>query len=446
MPRLLSNRTPYNYPSEQSKSSELYKRALDVMPGGNTRTTVYMAPFPIYAARGEGCYIYDVDGCERIDFINNYTSMIHGHCHPEISAAAKAQLDLGTCFALPTESEISLAALLCDRIESADTLRFTNSGTEAVMMAIKAARAFTLRAKIAKAEGAYHGSYDYVEVSEDSSPDNWGDTEPNSIPYCAGTPAGAIDDVVVYPFNDVALTEAILRRHAKDLAAIIVDPLPPRAGLPAAKPEFLAMLRKICDENDIVLISDEVISFRVGYRGAQGEFGFNADLTALGKIIGGGFPVGAVAGRSDIMSVFDPSRGKPRLPHGGTFNANPMTMVAGLKAMQLMTPQEFSRINTLGHDARDRLNAIFEDAKFPASVVGHGSLLRLHMTREPVTNYRSSHQNPEQRERLARLYRFLLNHGIFMGPSGLIAISTPMNTSNIDELTKTMQLAVSSIG
>jgi glutamate-1-semialdehyde 2,1-aminomutase len=446
MSELLTNRTPYNYPDQQSKSAELYRLACEVMPGGNTRTTVYMSPYPLYAERGAGCYIYDADGCERIDFINNYTSTIHGHCHSEIIAAVRTQLELGTCFALPTEAEIRLATLLCERIESAETIRFANSGTEAVMMAIKAARAFTLRPKIAKAEGAYHGSYDYVEVSEDSGPQNWGDLEPNKVPYCAGTPAGAIDDVVVFPFNNVTLAETILRRHAKELAAILIDPLPPRAGLSPARPEFLAMLRRVADETGIVLISDEVISFRVGYHGAQGEFGFRADLTALGKIVGGGFPVGAVAGRRDIMSVFDPSEGKPRLPHGGTFNANPITMVAGLKAMQLMTPEAFACINKLGNYARDRLGSLFRDQNVSASVSGYGSLLRIHPSREAIADYRSAYQKPQQRVWMAELNRFLLNHGIFIGPTGLIAISTPMKIAHIDDLVNVVREAIPTLG
>lgn len=442
MPDLLTNQPPHLFPSDQSRSAALYRRAVDVMPGGNTRTTVYMSPYPIYAQRGAGCYIYDVDGTERIDFINNYTSLIHGHAHPEIVRVAREQLENGTCFAMPTEAEIPLAALLCERIASAEKVRFTNSGTEAVMMAIKAARAYTLRPKIAKAEGAYHGSYDYVEVSEDSTPDNWGDLEPNNIPYCAGTPSGALDDVVVFPFNNVALAEKILRRNATSLAAIIIDPLPPRAGLCPANADFLAMLRRVADEFDIVLISDEVISFRVGYHGAQGAFDFKADLTALGKIIGGGFPVGAIAGRSEIMAVFDPSGGKPRLPHGGTFNANPMTMASGHKAMELMTRDAFDRINRLGDEAREKLNDLFRSADFPASVTGRGSLLRIHMSREMVTDYRSGYQTAEQRARLSRLHLFLINQNIFIGPSGFVAVSTPMVSSHIGELVTAVRDAI----
>jgi glutamate-1-semialdehyde 2,1-aminomutase len=213
-----------------------------------------------------------------------------------------------------------------------------------------------------------------------------------------------------------------------------------------ASAEYLGTLRRIADDFDIVLISDEVISFRVGYHGAQGEFGFRADLTAMGKIIGGGFPVGAVGGRSDIMSVFDPTSGRPRLPHGGTFNANPMTMVAGLKAMELMTREAFDRINRLGNDAREQINSIFRQAKFQASATGMGSLLRIHLSPHPVKDYRSAYQTVEERAALSRLHKFLLNHGVFIGPAGLIAISTPMTAANLTELVDAVRDGVQEAG
>lgn len=445
MPDLMTNQSSKTYPDDGSVSASLFAQARKVLPGGNTRTTVFMAPYPIYAVRGAGCYIYDADGVERIDFINNYTSLIHGHAHPEIVRVAREQLEKGACFALPTESEITLASLLCDRIASAEKVRFTNSGSEALMMAIKAARAFTSRPKIAKVEGAYHGSYDFVEVSEDPTPDNWGEPVPANIPYCAGTPDSVLNEVIVIPFNDARKAEEILRPHARELAAIIVDPLPPRAGLIPASPEFLSTLRRIADEFEIVLISDEVISFRVDYNGAQKAFGFKADLTTLGKIIGGGFPVGAIVGRTDVMSVFDPTQGKPKTPHGGTFNANPMTMMAGLKAMELMTRDAYEQLNQLGDKARHDINGLFRKAGFPAQATGRGSLLRLHMTDAQLTDYRSAYPSTKARNALAQLHRFLLNHGILIGPSGLIALSTAMRQSHVDELCSAIRSGIQDI-
>ena len=322
-----------------SKSAALFAQAQGVMPGGNTRTTVYMAPYPPYAASGDGCWITDVEGDRRLDCLNNYTALIHGHAHAAIVEAATRRLALGSSFPLPTPEEVELATLLCERLPSAERVRFTNSGSEAVMMAIKGARAWTGRPKIAKFEGAYHGSYDYAEVSLGSTPENWGAlAAPASTAYSRGVPPAVLEDVVVLPFNHAELAVARIEREAKHLAAVVVDPIPNRVGLIPAQRDFLRALRDVTAAHGIALIFDEVISFRVGYQGAQGVFGVTPDLTTLGKIIGGGFPVGAVAGRADVMAVFDPTGGKPAAPHGGTFNANPVTMAAGLAGMRLLTP------------------------------------------------------------------------------------------------------------
>jgi len=251
------------------QSKEIYDVALNYLPGGNTRTTVYMKPHPIYASHGDGCRVWDVDGNAYIDCINNFTSNIHGYNCEEVNAAVEKQLKLGTCFGMPTETELKLAQLIVERVESIDHIRFTNSGTEAVMMALKAARAYTKKPKIAKVEGAYHGSYDYAEVSLDSGPKNWGDTTPVSTAYAVGTPQTVLDDVVVLPFNDLKKTEEILRQNANELAGVLIDPVPNRAGLIPASQEYIELLRKLTSELGMLLIFDEVISFRLGFNGAQ---------------------------------------------------------------------------------------------------------------------------------------------------------------------------------
>lgn len=418
----------------QSRSAELFERAKRVMPGGNTRTTVFRSPHPAYARSGRGCRVTDVDGVERIDFINNYTSLIHGHAHPRIVEAVTKQLQEGTAFAFPTESEIELAELLCARQPAFERIRFTNSGTEAVMTAIKAARAYTGRPKIAKCEGAYHGAYDYVEVSLDPSPDTWGDDVPRPVPYARGTPEGVLKDTVVIPFNDGEAAERIVSAHGDELAAIIVDPLPNRAGLMPARPEFLAALRRVADRVGALIIADEVISFRLGPGGTRDVFPIEAELTTLAKIIGGGFPVGAVAGRADVMAVFDPTGGKPLLPHSGTFNANPVTMVAGKVAMDMMTPDEYERLNRLGARARQGMNEAFRIAGVPGQVTGEGSLFRIHVTDRELRDYRSTYATPEERRRMDALYRGLFHRGIVVGTNGLGALSTPMGEQEIDQL------------
>src|SRR4051812_43397291 len=324
------------YPDPQSASRAMYDRALASLPGGNTRTTVFMKPYPIYAARGEGCRVWDLDGNEYIDCINNFTSLIHGHAHPALVEAARRQLTLGSAFGLPTESEIDLAELLASRLAAVDQVRFCNSGTEAVMMALKAARAFTGRPKIAKCEGAYHGSYDYAEVSLDPTPEAWGGNAPVSVAYARGTPDNVLADVIIIPFNDAEAAVSLIREHGSELAAVLVDPMPNRAGLAPADKSYLEALRSITRDIGALLIFDEVITFRLGYRGAQGLWEIDPDLTTLGKIIGGGFPVGAVAGRKEFMAGFDPKHGQPAPPPGGALFPQPHTMRPGRGGVELL--------------------------------------------------------------------------------------------------------------
>ncbi|MDD9906420.1 MAG: aspartate aminotransferase family protein [Rhodospirillaceae bacterium] len=432
--------------STAARSTALFDRACHVMPGGNTRTSVWHSPHPPYAASGAGCRLTDVDGNIYLDFLNNYTSMIHGHANPVVAEAVRKQLEIGTCFAMPTESEIELAELLCDRAPGFEQIRFTNSGSEAVMMALKAARAHTGKPKIAKCEGAYHGSYDFAEVSLDSAPESWGNADPNSVAYSAGTPRSVLDEVIIIPFNRPEESEKILAAHADELACVLVDPMPNRAGLMPATTEYLEMLRRFTTANDMLLVFDEVISFRLGHGGAQGEFGVTPDLTSLAKIIGGGFPIGAVAGAAEVMKVFDPRQGKPLAPHGGTFNANPISMVAGKAAMELLTPEEFERINGLGARARDGVAKAFADAGVDGQVTGAGSLLRIHMTNVPLVDYRSARATAAQSAALASVVDYMHANGVLLAETGLCAISTAMGEAEIDEFIDIFTAALTSTG
>lgn len=423
-----------NYPDDAPASKRIYERAKHVLPGGNTRTTVYMKPFPLYAVRGKGCRVWDADGAERIDCINNFTAMIHGYCHPQVDAAVKDQLALGTCFGMPTESEIELAEILCERLAGVDQVRFSNSGTEAVMMALKAARAFTGREKIAKVEGAYHGSYDYAEVSLDSGPSNWGESVPASTAYAKGTPDGVLNDVVVLPFNNVELTERILREHAGQLAAVLVDPMPNRAGLVPATAEYMESLARVTKETGTLLIFDEVITLRLGYHGAQGIWGIKPDLTTLGKIIGGGYPIGAVGGRAEVMAVFDPSSGKPSLPHGGTFSANPISMRAGIESLRLLDRAAFARLEAMGNRVRQGIDAAFERLGIPGRTTGLGSLLKVHFTSSAVVDYRTAYLSPAASKLLATFNLGLLNRGVLSASYGLMALSTSMTDDDIEQV------------
>jgi glutamate-1-semialdehyde 2,1-aminomutase len=412
-------------------SATLNERAKRVMPGGNSRTTVFHAPYPPYAAHAQGAVIVDADGQARYDFLNNYTSLIHGHADPDINAAVIAQLPHGAAFAMPTELEVRLAELLVERVPSVERVRFTNSGSEAVMMAVKAARAYTGRPKILKFEGCYHGSYDFVEVSMSTPQSSWEMPDPVAVPYSVGTPQAVLDSVIVSRYNDLATTERLVERHKDDLAAVIFDLMPMRAGLVPATDAFLTGLREMTAAHGIVLICDEVISLRGAWGGTQSLRGITPDLTTMGKIIGGGFPVGAVGGSAEVMSVFDPTQGYPKAPHGGTFNANPITMVAGYAAMQKMTPEEYSRLDRLGTMLREGIAEAMDGARIPGQVTGAGSLFTIHLHDRPIREYRDSVPTPEEHARVAALHQGLMARGIITAPALMGCLSTPMGEAEV---------------
>ncbi|HEX2591683.1 MAG TPA: aspartate aminotransferase family protein [Rhizomicrobium sp.] len=434
------------YPDTKSKSAALYERAVRVSPGGNSRTTVYFPPYPVYAAKALGSRVWDVDGVERLDFINNYSSLIHGHNHPKIVEAIIAQAQRLLSISLPTEEEVQLAEIVTARLPGVEQIRFCNSGTEGVMMALKAARAYTGRSKIAKVEGAYHGSGDTASVSVNPSPDKWGDpTEPASV-IGGGSGQGAGVDVVILPMNDVENGRKIIRKHASELAGVIIDPLVKNLGYVPASAAFVKMLREECHAAGAMLIFDEVYSMRLGFNGAQGALGVNPDLTAMGKIIGGGLPVGAVGGRADIMTtVFDP-RAHAKVSHGGTFNANPMTMAAGVAAMKLFDKPAFDRLTALGDRLRAGLREAIKIAKVPGNVGGATSMVSLfHVDANPGT-YRdvvqSRRSNAQAGVRAEKFFQYMLNHGVLMGAPGFFVLSTAITEDEVDHVIETSLAAL----
>jgi glutamate-1-semialdehyde 2,1-aminomutase len=425
--------TPPRRHNSMAASAALYERALAIMPGGSTRATLYSPPFPPYATRGQGSRVFDEDGQEYLDLVNNFFSQVHGHAHPEIVAAVQSQAALGLSFALPTASEVVLAEEICARSEVLENIRFCNSGTEAVMIAIKAARAFTGRARIAKFEGAYHGAYDHVEVSLDSNPSNWGSaTAPASIAYAAGTPPRVLEETVVLPFDDPAACEALIDGHAADLACVLMDPMPSSVGMIEAPPDLLRLLRDATARHGVVLICDEIVNFRLGWGGAHSRYNFTPDLVTLGKVIGGGQPIGAIAGRRELMAVFDVRQGRPRLSHGGTFTANPLTMAAGLASMRLLTQDALARLNAMGARLRHGLAAQFARSGVPMQVTGAGSLFRVHPIDRPVTGYRSAYTTAAEKARLNALRQHLQAHGVLVTKNISGALSTVMTDADID--------------
>ncbi|MEZ5274661.1 MAG: aspartate aminotransferase family protein [Ilumatobacteraceae bacterium] len=424
-----------NYPDSSSTTAALFERGRRVMPGGNSRVGVMFEPYPIYAAHGQGCRVTDVDGVERIDFVNNWSSLIHGHGNPAVLAALAAQAQRLLAVGMPTEVEIELAELLTARVPGVEQIRFSNSGSEGVLMALRAAKAFTGRPKIAKAEGAYHGNADAIEVSVAPSPKQWGAADqPSTVAATEGITAGVLQDSIVLPFNDVASTRQIIEAHAHELAAVVLDPVVSRMGFVQATPEYLRMVRDVTAQHGILLIFDEVFSFRMGYHGAQGEVGVTPDLTALGKIIGGGLPVGATGGRADVMAVFDQTKKPLRVEHGGTYNANPMTMAAGLACMRQMTPEAYAHLDALGERTREGLRAALRDTGLTGAVHGCASMVALIFNDTPFASYRELPLRRQEAEMIYALHRYLLNHGVTIIPHGMMLLSTAMTEDDIDEM------------
>jgi len=400
-------------------------------------------PHPCYFAYGAGCRITDVDDVERLDAMNNFTALIHGHAFPPVVEAVRRQVGRGTAFVGPTPEEVTLAELLVARVPGLERIRFGNSGTEAVMMAIKAARAYTGRDRIAKFEGAYHGYYDDVQVSFNSRAPDWGsDDAPASLPSSGGLPKHRVQETVVLPWNDRDATERLITAHRRELAAVIVDPLANRMGFIPPAEGFLAFLRALTRAYGILLIFDEVISFRVGHGGAQGRYGGEPDLTAFGKIIGGGFPVGATGGTAKVMEVFDPGTSGSRIASGGTFSANPVTMVAGLAAMTALDEVTFARLETLGARLRTRLAEVLRASGIPGQVTGDGSLFRLILTPGLLRNYRDLVSDAAAETRMGRLFYHLLDAGVLVAMNGLGCLSTPMTEREIEELAVGLESAL----
>jgi len=401
------------------------------MPGGITRVAPWQEPFPVYARSGSGARVTDVDGVVYVDFINNFASLIHGHAHPRIVEAVARQLPLGTAFTLPTETEVALAELLCERVPSFDQARFCNSGTEAVMMAVKAARSFTNRPKIAKIEGAYHGMYDYVEVSLDSAPENWGN-DPNRLAYACGTPQGVLDDVAVIPFNEPETAARIIEAHGDEIAAVLIDLMPVYTGAVPATRAYLQSIVTSARRIGALVILDEVVSLRLGPQGGQGLFGLSPDLTAVAKIIGGGFPIGAVCGRAEVMAVFDQRHGKPRMPSSGTFTANPVSMTAGLVAMRMLTPEVFAALDEMGAYARGVIAEAIAASGYPAQVTGIGSIFKIHMHTRPISDYRSAYATAAEDQAMHHLQQRLLTRGYLISTKAMGFLSTPMVRADLD--------------
>ena len=419
---------------EFSPSSEaLAQRAQQVFPGGDTRSSAHYGPYPLVMDSASGCRMRDIDGNEVVDFMNNFTSLIHGHAHPDIVAAVQTQAARGSAYAAPNMDQIELAELIAGRIPSIEQLRFTSSGTEGTLMAIRCARAATGRDKVMKMEGGYHGSYELAEVSLVPFPDRQGPlAEPTSQPVDDSFPQSVLNDTVICPYNEPDLARVLIDKHGHELAAIIVEPVLGSMGMVPATKEFLQTLREAASRHDIVLIFDEVITLRLAEGGAQEDLGVIPDLTCMGKIIGGGLPVGGVGGKRELMQLFSPDQARPVM-HASTFSGNALTMAAGLAAMRLYTSAEVERVNKLGERLRSGFDHAFEQAGIRGQALGTGSLSNIHFTSESIHDARDSMAAVGSAGHIPRLLHLgMIRHGVLSATRLMYCVSTAMTELEVD--------------
>ncbi|MEN8250841.1 MAG: aspartate aminotransferase family protein [Bacteroidota bacterium] len=431
-----SNITTNQKVVEVDPHQDIYNRGKKVIPGGVSRNTIYRKPHPFYVAHAKGSYITDIDGTVRTDFANNMASLIHGHAHPEVVSAVTEQMQKGTAYTMGTEAEVAFAEHLNQRTPQFKKIRFMNSGTEAVMTMLKAARAYTEKSKIAKAEGAYHGTYDFAEISQTANSRNWGNIDkPNSVPLVYGTPKGVLDNVVIFPYNDIERTINILDQHADEIACVLIDPISHRIGMFEATNEYIKAIYNWTRKNNALMVFDEVITYRVNYSGAQKNYPVKPDMTALGKIIGGGFPIGAVAGKSIIMDVLNPRILFQKHPHSGTFSANPISMTAGKVTMELFDKQAVDDLNELTHVARKQIREVIKIADVPISMTGMGSMMRLHLQENAPTTYREINQSKNAKAVINKILDYMfIKENIIMINTLSTMFSTTLTQDDVDRL------------
>ena len=394
------------------KSQALFDRAKAVIPGGvNSPVRAFgsVGMTPRFIAGAKGDRIRDVEGNEYIDYIGSWGPMILGHAHPAVlEAVAQAARD-GLSFGAATEREVEMAELICNIVPSVEMVRMVNSGTEAVMSAIRAARGFTGRDKLVKFAGCYHGHTDAMLVKAGSGVMTQG------LPGSSGVPQGCTKDTLTATYNDLGSVEALFEANPNEIAAVIVEPVGANMGVVLPEPGFLEGLRAICDANGALLIFDEVITgFRLQLDGAQGFYGVRPDLTTFGKIIGGGMPVGAYGGRRDIMSMVAPTG---PVYQAGTLSGNPVAMAAGLAQLKLLrdTPDLYAKLNRAGDEFFTMLDGILNDAGVPHCLNHVGSLGSVFFTPEKVSNYAGA-QTSDTGKYMA-YFKHMLDSGVYLAPS-----------------------------
>ena len=415
----LSPEIANQHTSMNPKSDGLYQRALSVLPDGTTRDSIFYKPYPVYANRATGSHIWDEDGNERIDYCNSYTALILGHQNPDVKKAVEEQLKNGTAFGQPTRFEVELAEKIVNMVPSVKRVKFTLSGSEAVMNAIRIARAYTGRDRIIMTEGAYHGSSDPVSVRGGATPSQ-------------GIPSATSALTTVVKYNNIEDMQKAFHQDKEGIAAVILEPVQGAGGLFVPARDYLKAVLEIAHEHDALVIFDEIITgFRLSRGGGQELFDVKPDLTTLGKIVAGGFPGAAVGGRRDLMDeVYGRKNGKPRLSLSGTHNAYPLAMVAGLATLEQLTPELYDQINQTGASLKVGLSRLFEENRVVGCVKGFKSLLNAYFGLVKVDGFKDT-QSADSSLRAA-FDVSMLTKGIYLAPLHLFCVSSATSKDDIE--------------
>ncbi len=407
------------YRAATAKSAEMAKRSERVMPGGDTRSSAHYRPYSLTVVRGEGPYIYDADGNRYIDLLGNYTSLVHGHAYAPIVAAITQAAKTGTAWPARSEAQVALAELLCDRVGSVERVRFCNSGTEAGMLACHVARRLTGRKLILMARYGYHGSYDDLE---------------------AGLAGHDGERTMLADFGEATSFEALLTERGQEIAAVFLEPVMGSAGVVAPPSGFLERVGEAAHRAGALFVLDEVITLRLASGGAQAIFDAKPDLTMMGKIIGGGLPVGAIGGSAEVMRAFDP-RARGSIYHSGTFNGNPATCAAGAVSVKELTQEKIDKMDKQAQKLAGELKRAARAHELPFSVRQCGSLMNVFFTSEapPATI------NREDARMMADFHLAALSHGLFIAPRGLLALSTVITDEIVTEVAERAAKAMADV-
>lgn len=426
------------YMERTPTSAKLFAKERQYVPGGNSRHTYLFEPYPLYMKSAQGSKITDVDGTTRIDLANNFGPLILGHNPPSVLNSVRRFLETGDEFGGPTEMEIELAKMVCEAVPCAESVTFTVTGTEATLLAIRLARAFTGKPKIAKFEGHYHGTHDYSQISIVPPPDQAGKfTSPNAVPDSEGIPGSVTEDVVILPWNDLNACKNILEKNKDQVAGVILDPIAEASGIIPPDLNFIRGLREVTEKNGILLLFDEVVTgFRLRKGGAQELYGVTPDLAAFGKGLGGGYPVGAVAGRKDVLDLLEVKKGKPRVHQWGSFNAYPVSMVAAIANLKELTPEVYTRMDSSAASIQEGVQSELSHLGIKGHVARAVGLM--HILHFGVDGMRNSRDGLNaDREMELKFCLGVMSRGVYLAPT-MASVTAAFTKDDVEKCVEVM--------